>query len=227
MEFMSTFRIGKVNQRQIDFSKAEVSIGATERYVRIKREKTNSLIIGMDSFLYGLSMLFERPEEIKANIIKSYRRDKFVSVFVANIALDEINRCRGVNYAKSMSLKVYFPKDYRNTPVDSLAYHPKVEVKLYSVGPDINASLEFYQNFLTFFLFYCEVKSTDLVTQNAQYFEDDFKALCFDIFSEIFSNLRVPKRHIEDKYGKMPEYKRAIDHLSKLDLLGGEANDRN
>lgn len=224
MAFMATFSIGKTNPRKIDFSKAERSIGFTERYVRVQRQKTATLMVGLDSLSYRLSMLFEQPIEIPANLLKSYRRDKFISVFTISIDLGEINRVSGINYAKSMTLKVYFPKDYRNTPVDSLSYHPKVEIKLYSIGPDIKASMEFYQNFLTFFLLYCRIKSTDLVTQENQYFESDFKALCFDIVSEIFSNKILTKKEMKREFGKRPEYKKALKYLSELELLEGDTN---
>jgi len=184
-EFISRLKIGT---RDIDLSRIQEYISFTEKYVRVDRLKTPVLMSALDSFFYTLSCFSDKSVSISANLMRNYNRDKFISLFRGNMPLKEINEILGCDIGNTISLKVYFPKDYRSMRKDELGYHPKVEVKIMmSSQSDSYKALKFYQTLLSFFLICAEIYSKDMIKQDQQYFNEDM-AYLYDNYVSLFHN---------------------------------------
>ncbi len=185
-KFISNLKIGS---RDIDLTRVNEYISFTEKYVRINREKTAVLMSALDSFFYAFSCFSDKAISISANMMRNYNRDKFISLFRGNFPLDEINKVLDTNIGNSLSLKVYFPKNYRSTRKDELGWHPKVEVKIMlSSQSDSYKALKFYQCLLAYFLICAEIYSKDLIIQDkTEYFNEDF-AYLYDTFVSLIHN---------------------------------------
>ena len=199
--FISKLKIGT---REIDLSRIQEYISFTEKYVRVNRLKTPVLMGALDSFFYTLSCYSDKSISISSNIMRNYNRDKFISLFRGNMPLKEINQILDTDIGNSISLKVYFPKDYRSMRKDQLGYHPKVEVKIMmNHETDTYRALRFYQTFLSFFLMCSEIYSKDLIIQDQEYFDENM-AYLYDSFVDLLHNtIDQDNTKIKDL---MPEY---------------------
>lgn len=200
--FISKLKIGT---RDIDLSRIREYISFTEKYVRINRLKTPVLMASLDSFFYTLSCYSDETIQIDSTIMGHYNRDKFNSLFCGNFSLKEFSEKLGVDIGNSISLKVYFPKEFRQTKKNELGYHPKVEVKIImNSETDTLRALRFYQCLLAFFLICAEIMSKDFVVQDDQYFNKENSYL-YDQFVAYFHK---NEDHLNQDFIKdlMPEY---------------------
>lgn len=182
--FISKLKIGT---RDIDLSRIQEYISFTEKYIRINRLKTSVLMSALDSFFYTLSCYSDKTISISSNMMRNYNRDKFISLFRGNMPLREINEKLGVDIGNIISLKVYFPKDFRSLRKDQLGYHPKVEVKIFmNSQTDSYRALRFYQCLLTYFIICAEIYSKDFIVQDDDYFSDSDMAYNYDKFVSFY-----------------------------------------
>jgi len=201
--FISKLKIGT---RDIDLSRIKEYISFTEKYVRINRLKTPALMASLDSFFYTLSCYSDKSIQIDSTIMRHYNRDKFNSLFRGNFSLKEFNEKLGADIGNSISLKVYFPKEFRQTKKNELGYHPKVEVKIMmNSETDTLRALRFYQCLLTFFLICAEIMSRDFIVQdNDEYFNKENSFL----YDQFVALLHKNEDHLNQDSIKdlMPEY---------------------